>query len=163
MITPDAQTGKYKAQVLEWSALKTFCAAHPDYSFLVPQNEQAALEAQMPRHDFMWAHQNGVADGALVWSQFEVTPLGNGRQKLVVSGSWLRNNNASVRGWYEAENRTIHPKYMNEGDTYAVYMLDALLLVGALDLAGLLFYLRRRWKSVAPAVSGQHGPVPVKL
>ena len=57
-----------------------------------------------------------------------------------------RNQNASVRSWYEPEAHQVYPKYMNEGDTYGIYQRDALVLVASVDLAGLGFYLRRRWK-----------------
>jgi hypothetical protein len=147
VITPGEQPGLHQAHVMQWSELTQFCRENPGYSFLVPAGEESALESQLPRHDLVWViqHQQENASGPMS-ARFEVTRLANGRQKLVVDGSWYRNSNASVRGWYEAEAHAIYPKYFNEGDTYGIYLRDTLLLVAALNLAWLSIYLRRRWK-----------------
>src|SRR5437879_4367547 len=147
VITPDEQTGGYRAEVIQWQGLADFRRENPEYSFLVPEGQDAVLQSQMPRDTFVkrtLAHQESRTDA--VSARFEVTRLRSGRQKLIVSGSWYRNQNASVRSWYEAEAHQVYPKYMNEGDTYGIYHRDAFLLVASVDLAGLGFYLRRRWK-----------------
>lgn len=143
VITPDRQSGALHAQVVQWFQLPDFCRQNPRYTFLVPEGEDSDLKQQMPKHDFQWALVPGHGLGEPVRSSFEVTRLSSSRQKLIVSGSWYRNSNASVRSWYEAEDRRIYPKYMNEGDTYGLYLRNALLLVGIVDLLGLAFYLRR--------------------
>jgi hypothetical protein len=146
VITPGEQAGQHHADVIEWSQLKEFCAEHPGYSFLVPRDEVDTLKAQMPNHDFTWAIKNKPGDDTLMSARFEVATLGNGRQKLVVRGSWWRNRNASMDSWYEADSRQVYPKYFEDGDTYGLYLRNAFLLVGAIDFAGLAFYLRWWWK-----------------
>src|SRR5437879_825618 len=132
VITPDEQAGGYRAEVIQWQGLADFRRENPEYSFLVPEGQDAVLQSQMPRDTFVkrtLAHQESRTDAV-----------------SIVSGSWYRNQNASVRSWYEAETHQVYPKYMNEGDTYGIYHRDAFLLVASVDLAGLGFYLRRRWK-----------------
>jgi len=142
VVTPDAQTDQHHLDVVEWSQLKEFCAAHPGYSFLVPDGEGDALKAQLPSHDFVWAIQNKPPDDTLMNGRFEVTPLANGRQKIEVHSSWQRNENAFMETWYETDGRQVYPKYFRDGDTYGYYLRNAYLLVGAIDLAGLALYFR---------------------
>src|SRR5262249_53260812 len=105
--------------------------------------------AQLPHHDLVWAIQNKAPDDTLLMARFEVTALNNGRQKIVADGYWMRNSNASVRSWYEAEDRKVYPRFMSEGDTYGLYFLDAIGLVALLDCAGLILYVRWRSKREA--------------
>ena len=146
VLTPDPQSSGHDAQLVEWSRLKAFCDSHPGYTFLVPHGEEDGLIAQLPHHDVVWAIQSKAPDDTLLAARFEATSLANGRQKIVADGSWMRNKNASVRSWYEAEDRKVYPRFITEGDTYTFYFLDAIGLVAALDCIGLIFYVRRRSK-----------------
>jgi hypothetical protein len=155
VVTPDAQTGQHHLNIVEWSQLKEFCAAHPGYSFLVPDGEVDALKAQLPNHDFVWAIQNKVPNDTLMNARFEVTPLANGRQKIEVHSSWQRNENAFMETWYEADAQQVYPKYFRDGDTYDYYLRNSYLLAGAIDLVGLILYFRwwRRRKALRPVLA----------
>jgi hypothetical protein len=147
-LTPDQQPGRYIPHIVLWSDLDKFRRENPEYSFLIPEGQDSDLLSQLPRHDWQWVVARQATGGELRSARFEVTLLANGRQKIIVQGSWLRNNNASVESWYEAETRNVYPKYMIEGDTWGYYQRTALLLVGSIDLALLAFYFRRQWKKI---------------
>ena len=147
-VTPDQQPGHYVANVILWSDLEKFRRENAKYSFLVPQGQDSDLLAQMPHHDLQWVVARQGRGGELQSARFEVIRLANGRQKIILRGSWLRNTNASVESWYEAGDRTVFPKYFIEADTWGYYQRDVLLLVGSVDLAILAFYLRRQWKKI---------------
>jgi hypothetical protein len=148
VVTPDQRPGLYHAQIVLWGDLENFCRENPQYSFLVPEGQDSDLHSQMPNHDFQWAiAQKGSRENP-VSARFDVTRLGNGRQKIVVSGSWYRNSNASVQSWYEAEAHKIYPKYMIEGDTWGYYLHGVWILMGLVDLILLGFYLRHEWKKI---------------
>jgi hypothetical protein len=90
VITPDQQPGSYQARVIQWSQLEKFCQQNPEYSFLVPEGQDSDLLSQMPGHNFQWARAHDENADAPVSAKFEVTRLGKGRQKLIVSGAWYR-------------------------------------------------------------------------
>jgi hypothetical protein len=148
VVTPGEDPGSLQAQVVQWSDLPNFRRQNPASSFVVPDGQEAALQSQLPRHDLLWAIQTRQqsANSPLLSARFEVASLPNGRQKIIVTGYWFRNSNATVRSWYEADARGVYPRYINEGDTYGLYMLDTLLFIVLIDVAAVAFYLRRRWK-----------------
>ncbi len=147
-VTPGQQPGRYIPHIVLWSDLENFRRENPEYGFLVPEGQDSELLSQLPRHDWQWVVARQATGGELRNARFEVTRLASGRQKIIVHGSWLRNNNASVESWYEAEARNVYPKYMIEGDTWDYYHRNVLLLVGSVDLVLLASYLRRQWKKI---------------
>jgi hypothetical protein len=75
VITPDKQTGGYRAEVILWNGLPDFCRQNPDYSFLVPDGQDSVLQSQMPRETFVQralAHQESRKDA--VSAGFEDPP-----------------------------------------------------------------------------------------
>lgn len=155
VMTPGQPAGHYRAQVVQWTDLEKFRRENPQFTFLVPEGQESDLHSQMPSHDFKWSIAENRNREEPVSARFEVTRMSNGRQKLIVRGSWYRNSNASVESWYEVEGQKIHPKYFIEGDTWGYYMRNVFLLVGSIDLALLAFYLRRKWKASFRAIENQ--------
>ena len=146
VVTPDQRPGFYQAHVIQWADLPSFCRDNPQYSFLVPEGQDSNLLSQLPKHDFRWSGAQNIDPKDPISAQFSVIRLANARQKVIVSGSWYRNNNASVQSWYEAEAHKIYPKYVIEADTRRYYGYAILFLVGLVDMILLGFYLWRAWE-----------------
>jgi hypothetical protein len=141
VITPGNQTNSYSAHVIHWSELADFRKRNPDASFLVPKGQKyGALREQLPSFSRRWllAHPGPPPSQA---AYFWFSDLPNGRQDFYVSLT-----PPLIESRYEAEATRIYPAYERTIQTYFAYQKGSWILVIALDIGALAFYLSRRWK-----------------
>ena len=96
VITPGEGNKKYKAQLVYKKDLEDFLKKNLKYTYLVSEGQDDYLNREI--------------SGKYPWqARFKVERLTNGKQLLEVVYQW--DDDHANRGWYEATDREIFPKY----------------------------------------------------
>lgn len=132
-LTRDAKSGDYHARVVFGSELESFKAQNPDFTFLVPERQEAQLLEEL---------RNAADPGStrVPFSAYlQIKRLSPERQSLRLEYD-LYDDLVNV-GWYEAEAKNITPKYQKQHGDIGLLLVPAFLLTGLVWGAGGAVYL----------------------
>lgn len=124
-----------RAQIVPWCELDDFIQEHPDYSFLVPKEQETLYGEQI-----IQSHRERGIDA---YPEFKVQQLAQGRQYLEV-GSY---GDGAVVGWYEATDKQVFPhRYKAYGPGFAfIVMALAVILAGATAGLAIIILMIHKW------------------
>ena len=109
VLVPGEADGQLRGHFVYHKDLDEFLETHPEHTFLIPEESEEAIRAQLDREnryhrrDFDWESP----DPWRAW--FQIDEREPGRQKLLVFATW--DDDRVNMGWYEATDQNFTPTH----------------------------------------------------
>ncbi len=111
VLTPQSMFQKYDSQIVYYKALPGFLEKHPSYTYLVPKGEEKDIKLSISKScRSNMIPRNYNRESPNLWAaSFTVKRISEKKQSFEVYCTL--NGDYDNRGWYEATEKQIFPKY----------------------------------------------------